>query len=444
MKNEQQYLQQCRSLIEKKTGWGSHDHWTNQDFVRLSELIFEETGINLSSTTLKRIWGRVKYNSFPHITTLNALVKYAGYACWRAFMAAHNKETTEYTAHHQLQTMVATEKQHTASQEYKRDRVHIARAASIVLLLMVGVLALLGAIFSTYDTSKILSPADSKDFSFSAHPVTTGLPNTVIFNYNASAAATDSIYIQASADPQHKRKVTADKHQHTALYYYPGSFQTKLLMDDQVVKEQEVLIKTKGWLALVEHNPVPLYFKENIVQQGALGIPVETLKDFYPDMQTSTPWVAYYNVGNFGDLQSDNFTLETELKSDFSQGEAICQDTSVVILRSNAPPITIPLAIPGCLANVDRELQGGAMQNGLLNLTAFGCDFSDWVHVKCEAKDQQFRLWINQKLAYEGALQQDTSKIAGILYRFHGSGSINSLRIGQANGQMIYEEDFAG
>ena len=164
----------------------------------------------------------------------------------------------------------------------------------------------------------------------------------------------------------------------------------------------------------------------------------------YPDLSTSAPWVAYYNVVDFGNLSSNNFTLETELRSDFSQGDAVCQDTSVVILRHHAPPITIPLAITGCLAKVDRELKGGVLSYDRLNLPAFGCDFADWVQVKCEAQDNRLKLWINQQLAYDGVLPQANSSIAGILYRFHGTGRVNSLRLGTSDGEVVYAEDFEG
>ena len=57
------FIQKCRSQIEIQLGWGSSDLWTNQDFETLSEKIQEATGTYISLTTLKRIWGKVKYES---------------------------------------------------------------------------------------------------------------------------------------------------------------------------------------------------------------------------------------------------------------------------------------------------------------------------------------------------------------------------------------------
>ncbi len=437
---EQPYLQQCLYLIEQKTGWGNHVHWTHQDFVCLSEWILQATGVSLSSTTLKRIWGKVAYHSFPHITTLNTLANYAGYPNWRAFVAAQNAQASQQIPQQAAKPTPALAIMPHVVAHDRRDRMHIARATGIMLLFITGTLVLLSAIFSTYHTSKERSAA-TEAYTFSAHPVTTGVPNTVIFQYDSSTEDAGSLSIQSSGDQT--QLVAADGHRHTALYYYPGVYQTRLLAGRQVVKTQEVLIDTHGWLALVERDPVPLYIKENIRQQGSLGIPVEMLASYFPNMQTATPWVDYYNVGHFGKLQSNNFTLETELKSDFNQGDAVCQDTSIVILRHHAPPITIPLAITGCLASADQALKFGVFQYDRLNLPAFGFD-AGWVQVKCEAKDSRFKLWINQQLAYDGTLPAATSQIAGIVYRFHGTGRINYLHLGTADGAVVYAEDFEG
>src|SRR5581483_8369322 len=65
-------------LYEEKTGWGDSTQWSNQDFLQLSELIREQTDVTISHVTLKRIWGKVKYESLPNTHTLNTLVQFLG------------------------------------------------------------------------------------------------------------------------------------------------------------------------------------------------------------------------------------------------------------------------------------------------------------------------------------------------------------------------------
>ena len=60
MQTDESLIRQVKKMFEEKTGWGNSDAWTNQDFLQLSELIRDQTGITISHVTLKRVWGKVK------------------------------------------------------------------------------------------------------------------------------------------------------------------------------------------------------------------------------------------------------------------------------------------------------------------------------------------------------------------------------------------------
>ena len=87
---EKKLVERCLLQIEEKLGWGSSDLWHNEVFNELSEKIQEATDVLLSSTTLKRIWGKVNYKSAPSINTLNTLSQFAGYTNWRDFKMKSN------------------------------------------------------------------------------------------------------------------------------------------------------------------------------------------------------------------------------------------------------------------------------------------------------------------------------------------------------------------
>src|SRR5476651_112279 len=86
-------IEKTIKLYESDTGWGDSDDWTNQDFVILSEKIQERTGVALSHVTLKRVWGKVKYDSLPNTHTLNTLVQFLGYENWRDFKSQNGNGT---------------------------------------------------------------------------------------------------------------------------------------------------------------------------------------------------------------------------------------------------------------------------------------------------------------------------------------------------------------
>jgi hypothetical protein len=89
---DQDLIRQVKHLYEEKTGWGDSDLWKNQDFLELSQMIFDRTGIVLSHVTLKRIWGKVRYESLPHTNTLNTIVQFLGYGNWREFRVRNASE----------------------------------------------------------------------------------------------------------------------------------------------------------------------------------------------------------------------------------------------------------------------------------------------------------------------------------------------------------------
>ena len=86
-------IEKTIKLYESNTGWGDSGDWTNQDFVILSEKIQERTGVALSHVTLKRVWGKVKYDSLPNTHTLDTLVQFLGYENWRDFRSQNSNGT---------------------------------------------------------------------------------------------------------------------------------------------------------------------------------------------------------------------------------------------------------------------------------------------------------------------------------------------------------------
>src|SRR4030095_12779515 len=85
MNHDTEYLQLYIQLVEQKLNWRTADEWRNYEFTELSEKILDATNVNLSATTLKRIFGKLKYESLPSSATLNALAAFLGYTSWMDF-----------------------------------------------------------------------------------------------------------------------------------------------------------------------------------------------------------------------------------------------------------------------------------------------------------------------------------------------------------------------
>jgi len=281
---------------------------------------------------------------------------------------------------------------------------------------------------------------DSSLFTFSSKKVIDlGVPNTVVFDYDASAASPgDSIFIQQSWDKTLSRQVKYDQRQHTSIYYYPGFFEAKLVVNGEVVKEHNLLIKTDGWLPIVEQPGAPVYFNsEDAIHDGILQLPVKAIEASNIDMQPKAPWTAYYNVRDLGELMSDDVIFETSVKNDYTSGSNACQYVEIR-LQFEGPAVLIPLSAKGCVSTIGIADTDGTERD----LSAFGCDFNDWVNVKCVIKDKVAEIFVDNVSAIKLKVTGGRAKMVEVGYRFQGTGSVDFVRLTNNAGKVFYEEDF--
>jgi len=425
-------VQKCRSLIEETLGSGNSEEWSTQDFEALSQKIMDKTHVQLSVITLKRMWGRIRYDSKPTITTLNSLAQFIGFENWRDFK--QHQTSSNGNGHPHGQDIPVQQPRSVVTVASHKRKPYTIFVILSVLFASAGIILY----FTSFDTPN--APVDPAKFQFSSKKVVeVGVPNTVIFDYNASAAKrADSIFIQQSWDKRLSQQVDRDQRQHTSIYYHPGFFQAKLRINDQVIKEHNLMIKSQGWLPLVDLKPVPVYFKQSdILHSGYMGLSVKKINESNIALQPNTPWIGYYNVGDFGDVYSDDVVFETELKNDFNEGAAACQHAEVHVIFEGAAMV-IPLCIPGCVS----ELSFGDMSGKKLDLSALGVDFTQWVEVKFEVRDTLVQLYINQKKAFDLKTTMNPVRLVGLIYRFQGTGSVNFIKISRHSGEVVYEETF--
>lgn len=412
---KQSALGMCLSLIEDKLHWGDSAHWTNYDFERLSDQIDLATGVRLSVTTLKRIWGKLKYESDPTLTTLNTLAQYAGYANWRSF--CHSD-------------------QHSTNEAPLAAPMHVLRANPIQwksrlfwFLLLFSVIASTYALTSINTKKRVAGRANDSSFSFRANKVVTeGVPNSVVFHYDARAAKTDSVFIVQTWDSKRKRKVSKEQRVHSAIYFYPGYFRTKLIADGHVVRTHDLQITSDGWLCLAESEDMPLYFEQKeCVKNGRVEISEAVLKKYQLSLHPQAPRIRIFNQRDFGDLRSDNFTFETSVKSDFKAGANACQYMQVLIQCKN-DVIILPLTAKPCIGKLSLSFCGTVVNSENADLSGFGADLSRWTKLRVEAVNRNVIIYVNDTKVYSLSFKHEPAEIVGLQYRFNGTGEVRQTR----------------
>jgi hypothetical protein len=431
--SEEQLKENCKRLIENKLGWGSSEHWTNQDFDLLSEKIFAATGVALSQTTLKRIWGKVKYDSAPAVTTLNTLANFIGFENWRDFRQKQAIPPDAVVADEplkELKTVGVT----------KKSRKSFLLPALTIGLTLISILSW-NFFASRSVIKKENGPVGAYQFS-NKKMVLRGVPNSVVFEYYASASAADSVFIQQSWDNHLRARVPKDKHLHTSIYYYPGFFRAKLLAGDKIVKEHDIFIQTDGWLPLIEQDPVPVYFKkDDAIVNGRLSLSLAKMKSQNVQMEPSVPYVYYANVREFGDLTSDNFIFETSVRNDFREGSGVCQKSEIRLLTEGSM-VSIPLSAKGCISENNLFCLGHFVKGKDNDLSGFGVDFDRFVKLRLEVMNGKARFFVDDKMIYQLDGIMSGTKIKGIVFRFQGTGSVDWVKLSKADGKLVYEDGF--
>lgn len=407
---EAELVKKCLLIIEAKLTWGSSTGWTNYDFENLSEVIFVQTQVRLSATTLKRIWGKLKYDSKPTLTTLNTLAQFIGFEDWRSFKQSEVEPNYIAAPIHQTSEV---------------ERIHLNEKKPIRLSwLIIGSVLVIASCFFIF-SSKKPHKLDPGQFEFSINKtITEGVPNSVVFNYDASKATSDSVFIVQTWDITRKKLVPKNEHYHSAIYYYPGYFRAKLIIDNQIIKTHDLQITSNGWLGLVETEDKPYYFsKADIAKSDRVEIDETLLLKNNFQLKPEAPKILFFNQRDMGDLMNDNFVFETTVKNDYKEGDNACQNMEVLI-QGKDDIIIIPLSAKPCIGDMKFYFCGTEVNSKTANLSRFGADLTKWTKLRVEVVNKHVKILVNGIPAYSRNFLYKPTGITGVKYRLNGVGAV--------------------
>lgn len=411
MDNEISNIEIYKLRVEEKLVWGSSDEWRNGDFDKLSELILGKTGVSLSATTLKRIWGKVKYDSTPTLSTLDALAQFIDCENWRDFVNKQHKEAKIFVE-------TKTEEQ---------SKIKIPKW----LFPVIGISIILGILFWN-SLSEKTTKLTYKNVSFKSKPVSFGVPNTVVFEYNAADSNADSVFIQQNWDSSRRTKVDKSQYEFTSVYYTPGYYRAKLILNDSIVKEHDLFIEADGWIGTIDYKPVPTYLSKTQIQKNDLiGFSEKEITAQGIDLRKESVWTSFHNVSKPLVVPSQNLSFETEIRNTSILGKGFCKETQILILGSEGA-IGIPLSIKGCVGEVDFFYGGNYFDGKSTNLSEFGVDFTDFVNVKCKVREGTITISINDKPVHQNAFNEGIGNVVGARIRFMNGGEIRKFEIREA------------
>jgi hypothetical protein len=419
MNHDTEYLQLCIRLIEQKLNWRPADEWRNYEFNELSDKILDATGVNLSATTLKRVFGKLKYESLPSSATLNALAAFLGYASWMDFKSKQplNKQEVEKATAARKKFLLQL-------------KVWPMTAAAAVIIIILA--------FTFLSGKSVHRLKNEKEIVFTSKPLAEGLPNSVVFNVDLKGNTPDKIVIQQSWDSTRTVTLQGGQKEATGIYYLPGYFRAKLILDGKIIKEHDLFIRSDNWMATIDHQPIPTYIKKNdLFLKEEISISENVLKEIKAIDKAT--WLTYHLVKPFGDLQSDHFTLEASIKNIFAEGPAVCKTAKIFVLCSKGAFI-IPFTIPGCISEINLKANDKYLAGNSNDLSSFSADLSNWANVKLEVENRVMKVFLNNKLIRQETYKADAGEVVGLRFSFLGAGAVKNIKLLDGKEETVYND----
>ncbi len=423
--NRSELIAKCLSQIEQELGWGTSEYWSDSDFEKLSTLVLGRTSVRLSITTLKRVWGKVSYSGTPATATMNALVGFLGYDNWRTFVTQQQEMADRSTPLKPAKTPF-------------RKPVWVWSGCMALLILVVALLRLF--VFNTgsgkTETASVLSP---EDFDLTVTRISPGIPTSVVFTYDAEHSPSDSVFIQQHWDPNRRALVPKNGHTHTSIYYEPGFFNAKLVIDSQVVKERPLLIPTDGWLATIDDfQSTPIYLDDDdFVKAGMIDIHADVMEKYGLSPLSDLTEIKLYHVGQFSPVSANDFAFTAQVKSNSLSGRDPCRHIWIRLVTERMP-IIIPLALDGCVSNLMVSNIDSVYSGKDHDFSGFGAPVSDWVEVACIGTKEHIRYYVDKRLAFEAPMLSNDKHVMGMIVGLSGGGSLRGIRL-RSGEKSIFE-----
>lgn len=228
--------------------------------------------------------------------------------------------------------------------------------------------------------------------------------------------------------PVRRYRVDKSLTEYTSTYYLPGYYRAKLILDTTIVAEHDVFIESNGWLATIDREPIPVYASDDKIRQdGLVRLSNAFLAEQKIDFEKEKLATSFFRVAKREVVSDTAFQMDVVLKNTFGKGALLCQKTQIMLVGSMGV-IIIPLSIKGCVGELflqaDEHFDGSTK-----DLSAFGVNFSDWVHVQCRVQDNKIAIRVNGALAYEGNYRTGIGNVVGTRITFMGTGEVKTFEL---------------
>lgn len=391
-------LLQLINELEAKVQLGSRENWTNNEYQKLADLIFIESNIKISRSTIRRLFkDRNKLAGLPQRETLNAIAITLGYTNW-----------AEYT-----------------NKKSKRKDTNKKYILPVQFRYLVIALIFFGAVLSLFVFKK--NNIDYSNIVFEgSHMVGNKVPHTVIVKYNL-AGLKQAFYIDW--DDHHPDGEETDMPELldnnegiiTHTYYNKRKYKITLIdKKGNLVKELNPQINTKGWECFI-YSDDDLFMVDSADFQYDGNLDASDFINKSRELKDKSDLRLFYrNIGGFN--IKDSFRLKFDIEPKFSEKIVECHHLQVELFGTKGY-LLFTLTQEGC-ENFNSLHIGDKIIRGFKNdLSKLSIPNNTRTKIQIKVTNRQLSL-LNDDKIYTAEMENLFGDLVGIRYEFKGVGII--------------------
>lgn len=390
---------------------GTSDAWKHSDFNDFSRAIQKETKVNISTNTLKRIFGKISVDDYylPQQATIDALKKYSGYVQSDDNELINSESTISINSNPT-----------------------ILMKPRFLWSILIALLVVFGLYFFTKNGNNNLGTIKVSN----AEGL---LPKTVFFDLQLPKSE-DSIFMDfGDKSPLIYLEPQQTKISH--VYLFPAVFKVNFKSADSILARTKVYVPSNKWLGLrfLSQGDIPnsyyafpalkngkdsLFYTSNN-QMQKMGL--DTLKNHYTRLCNFTP-ISHH---------SDNFIFETTFKTATEEKGIYCNSMQFQISGIDNM-IRFNFVNSGCSSRVINVISEQIYTGAKNDLSKFVLDLDQWNNIKLINRNKNLSLFVNGTLFFRGTYKQSIGDIRGLFVEFKGNGYIKKCSLKSLEGKKLY------
>lgn len=401
--------------------------WNNADFARLSEEIFARSRVQVSSNTLKRIFGRIHTTEryYPQQATRDALAQYIGFTDWKAFV-------TDVTP-----SLHPSGEAHNPDVPLRPGRPRRSRWVLPALLLFSGV----AGVFLV--KSLLPEPKSGVPFRITCRNPFGRAPHSAIFDLHVTdpERMRDGEYTLQFGDGKRK-KLDPNWTFYSHYYEQPGRFLAVVERNGTEVADTiPVYLPTKGWTATIQqaHDSLRLYSAKLPAKIQQLKLTTNDVRKTGVDT-TDIFTVKFINAYETG-ISGDNFELETNVTASPEYAAHRCSQVRLWLFGRKTRHV-IQITRSGCqhwgYRNISEKQTWG--QSG--DMSYLTSDLQQGGTLKLVVRDKHMSFFINGRKSFDETYSFPLEQIYSVRIDFIGAGSVNSFRLKDVKTGTLFAGNF--